>query len=260
MHWVLQSGFHAEAGWASLIAALERFGIAHSVHNVVPRVGELVPPPQIGHGNAICIGSYSMRHAAARQGWSPGVFDLIEQDFECQLAHWGRHMLNADSRVCALREARFDASHMFVRPAADTKHFTGRVFERAEFDAWRDAICLDGHASGTTLTPETRLQLSPPALIHAEYRFWVVRREVVTWSQYRRGGQVAYHPVVDARLRDFVHARLDEWTPHETFVIDVCDTPDGIRIVEINTLNASGFYAGDVQALVIALQSGYSNP
>lgn len=38
------------------------------------------------------------------------------------------------------------------------------------------------------------------------------------------------------------------------FVIDVCDTPDGLRIVEINTINCAGFYAGDIQRLVAALE------
>jgi hypothetical protein len=45
------------------------------------------------------------------------------------------------------------------------------------------------------------------------------------------------------------------WNPHRAFVIDVCDTPDGIKIVEINTINAAGFYAGNVTELVMALEN-----
>jgi ATP-grasp domain, R2K clade family 3 len=258
MHWVLQTGFHSEAGWSSLIAALERFGLPYSEHAVVPRIGELVPPPSLTHQNAICIGSYSMRHAAARYGWSPGVFDLIEHDFERQHAHWGAHMLNARSRVCALRDAAFEAPTMFVRPAADTKLFTGRVFERSEFERWRETICAPGADHGTSLRPETRVQLCAPMTIHAEYRFWVVAGRIATWSLYRRRGAVQYASDVDDRLHDFVAARIAEWMPHETFFIDVCDTPEGLRIVEINTLNSSAFYAADVQRLVLALHDAYA--
>lgn len=258
MNWVLQTGFHTEAGWSSLIAALDRFGFDYSEHSVVPRVGELQPVPTFEHRNAICIGSYSMRHAAARYGWSPGVFDLIDQDFERQRAHWGRHLLNADSCVCALSEAAFEAERMFVRPVADSKHFTGKVFAKSEFEAWRDTICAPDADHGTSLTPQTRIQLCVPSTIHAEYRFWVVAGEIVAQSVYRRGGAVFYASEVDHRLHDFVDARIAEWSPHETFVIDVCDTPDGIRIVEINTLNSSGFYAADLQRLVLALQTRYS--
>lgn len=258
MHWVLQTGFHAEAGWSALLAALERFGIAYSAHAVVPRIGELVPPVDIGHCNAICVGSYSMRHAAARHGWSPGVFDLIHQDFEQQRTHWGRHMLNFDSRIQALRDAQFEGDRVFVRPVADTKHFTGKVFARDDFAQWRDAICAVDAVHGTSLRPETLVQLNAPLSIHVEYRFWVVAGEITTCSMYRRGGQVHYAGDVDHRLSAFVEARIAEWMPHDSFVIDVCDTPEGIRIVEINTLNSSGFYAADVQRLVLALQAAYS--
>ena len=102
------------------------------------------------------------------------------------------------------------------------------------------------------------MQLNAPLCIHAEYRFWVVAGEVATCSMYRRGGQIHYAGDVDQRLGAFVETRIAEWMPHESFVIDVCDTPDGMRIVEINTLNSSSFYAADVQRLVSALQTAYS--
>ena len=63
-----------------------------------------------------------------------------------------------------------------------------------------------------------------------------------------------YAPDVDERLDRFVMDAIADWQPHRAFVIDVCDTPDGPRIVEINTINAAGFYAGDVQRIVAALE------
>lgn len=40
-------------------------------------------------------------------------------------------------------------------------------------------------------------------------------------------------------------------------MIDVCDTEEGMKIVELNTLNAAGFYAADVQKLVLALEEAF---
>ncbi len=199
-----------------------------------------------------------MRHAAVRHEWSPGIFDLIHQDFEQQRTHWGRYMLNFDSRVQTLRDADFTGDHVFVQPVGDTKYFTGKVLTRDEFMRWRDAICAGDVEQGTGLSPDTLVQLNEPLSIHAEYRFWVVAGEIVTCSMYRRGGQVHYAGDVDTRVSDFVKARIVEWMPHESFVIDACDTPNGIRIVEINTLNSSSFYAADVQRLVSALHAAYS--
>lgn len=257
MHWILQNNIFSETGWDTLVATLERFGLSHSVHKVVAFVGELIPAPEPGLDNAICFGSYSMRHVARRYGWSPGVFDLFEQDFTAQLAHWGSHMLNAASMVCAFKDARFTEEELFVRPTTDSKCFAGRVFSREEFTRWQEVVCARGFDEGSSLTPETGIQLAQPILIHAEYRFWVVKGQVVTRSQYKRGSGVIATAVVDERIDDYVMERVREWQPHEAFVIDVCDTEAGLRIVELNTLNAAGFYAGDVQKLVIALEEGF---
>jgi hypothetical protein len=257
MHWILQSDIFSEQGWRSLVDTLERFGIPHSVHKVVPFVGELLPRPVLDHANVICIGSYSMRHVAAREDWRPGVFDIGHQDFEKQRQHWGEHMLNAASKVCSFSEAVFDREEMFVRPVNDAKYFAGRVISRAEFSDWQRKVCDLGESDGSSLTAQTAIQLAPPLRIHAEYRYWVVKGRIVTRSLYKRGDRVIYSGAVDARLDSYVEARLAQWLPHESFVIDVCDTPDGIKVVEINTLNAAGFYAADMQSLVMALEAGY---
>jgi ATP-grasp domain, R2K clade family 3 len=258
MHWILQEGFHNEAGWEALIDALERFDLPYSVHHVIPAVGVLVPEPQLTHANVICIGSYSMRHAAARNGWKPGVFDLVAHDFDAQHAHWGEHMLNAGSTVSTIQEARFVGDRMFVRPSRDTKQFSGRVFSADEFGAWRSGICDPAAARQSSLSPDTEVQLSRPVSIQAEYRCWVVGGEIVTQSLYRRGRQVVYSSDVDERVTRFVEHRLAEWLPHEAFVIDACDSELGMKIVELNTLNASAFYAADLQRLVTALEGRFS--
>ncbi|MDQ1812875.1 ATP-grasp domain-containing protein [Massilia sp. CCM 9210] len=258
MHWILQDGFLSETGWDALIANLERFGIAYSVHAVVPKTGELLPPPGIDHANVICIGSYSMRHVAAKHGWIPGVFDLYAQDFGQQRAHWGHHMLNAGAVVTTVRDARFSGEQMFVRPINDSKYFSGRVFDANAFSAWQSAVCDPAANHATSLAPDTLIQLSRPVAIYAEYRFWIVGGDIVTQSLYKRGSQVMYSSDVDERLTQFVSARSGEWSPHDAFVIDACDCANGMKIVEINTLNSSGFYAADVQRLVLALDQRYT--
>lgn len=260
MHWILQNDLFSDAASKVLVETLERFSLPHSFHKVVPFVGELLPDPEIGHRNVICMGSYSMRHVAKKRGWYPGVFDLVEQDFAQQMLHWGERMLNAGSVVSKFRDAVFTGEFLFVRPCNDTKYFAGRVFAREEFIGWQRSVCALGLDDVSSLTPDTMIQLARPLEIYAEYRYWVVRGRIVTSSLYKRGDKVMYSSDVDARFDAYVRECLDQWMPHEAFVIDVCDTPEGIRIVEINTLNASGFYAGDMQRLVLALEEAYAMP
>lgn len=253
MHWILQQNLFKESEWENLVGALETSDIPYSVHKVVPFVGDLLPPAEPKAPKVICFGSYSMRHAAKQFGWTPGVYDLFEQNFTVQLERWGKRMLNWDAQVCAFKDAVV-TEPTFIRPIDDSKYFAGKVFEPAEFNEWQRNVCDLGHDYGNSLTEDTLIQLCRPRTIFAEYRIWVVGGEIITWSLYKRGDRVIYSREIDDDLLDFAAIAIMIWQPHDAFVIDVCRTPIGPKIVEINTINSAGFYAGDVQKLVHALE------
>lgn len=261
MHWILQNNLFNEAAYQTLLDTLERFGISYSIHKVVPFVGELVPVPDLTSANVICMGSYSLRHAAIRHEWKPGVFDLEKDDFTIQLRHWGGHMLNADSKVAPFKEVDFDDDLMFIRPIQDSKVFAGRVFTKEEFYDWKRKVVVLEEDYGNSLTKDTLVQYTSPKLIYSEYRFWIVMGMIVTASLYKRGQRACYTRVTKQERPDlfnYVNARVNEWEPHNAFVIDVCETPAGLKIVEINTLNSCGFYDADIPALVNALEEAFN--
>ncbi len=260
MHWILQSGWEYEPGWVRLIEVLDRFEIPYSMHKVIPFVGDLLPEPEIVDREVICIGSYSMRHYAKKHGYVPGVYDLEPFDFTIQMQHWGANMLNADSRVVPFKDVVFE-DEMFIRPVDDTKVFSGRVFSWEEFSEWKTKVIDLEEDDGSSLTKDTIVQVSIPKKIVQEARFWIVDGRVVTCSGYKRGDWVTYWSDVDQNLVWFAWAMvdmsisLDGWNPLPAFVLDVCELEDGTcRIVEINTINSAGFYAADMQKLVVALE------
>lgn len=262
MHWILQSNLFNETAYGVLLDTLERFGLPHSIHRVVPFVGEIDPPVELETTNVICMGSYSLRHAARKHGWTPGVFDLGPYDFTVQLEHWGSHMLNADSRVSAFKDAAVDKA-AFVRPIHDSKAFAGKVFDPDEFHDWQGKVCALGTSDRSSLDRETLVQVCPIKAIYNEYRFWIVRGEIVCASLYKQGDRVYYTDDVPPVYFDFARAMIAQWQPHDAFVLDVCSVPDdgdgwlGIKIVEINTLNSAGFYAANIPKLVMALEDGF---
>jgi len=249
---VLQSGWEHEAGWQAMLETLERFAIPHSFHRVVPFVGELEPPPEPHSPEVICFGSYSMRHYATKMGWNPGVFDLASSDFVVQRQHWGDAMLNADSEVVAFKDVAFTGER-FIRPIEDTKAFTGAIFDSHKFADWQRRVIDLGEDIGSSLTGATLVQVSTPKSIHAEIRCWMIEGRAVTASAYKQGDRVFYSDVVDRRFTDYAEGLAAAWSPEKAFCLDVCDTDDGMRIVEINTINSAGFYAADMQKLVMAL-------
>lgn len=255
MYWVMQRDIFKEDGWKSMVETLERFNLPHSVHSVVPFVGEIMPDVN-PTGNVICFGTYSLRHLAKRKNWFPGVFDLEPYDFTIQLQHWGDRMLNADSVVAPFKEIVLNVP-MFVRPANDTKYFAGKVFDPDEFHTWKIKVCVLEEDYGTSLTKDTILQACSLKEIYTEHRYWIVDGKIVTKSQYKRGNKIEYKSDVDPMFDEFVCECIAIWQPLRAFVIDVCDTDQGLKIVEINTINSSGFYAGDMQKLVFALEDSF---
>jgi len=264
MHWVLQENLFKETEWDNLVFTLERFDIPYSVHKVIPFIGELVPPAEPKQDKVICFGSYSMRHTAKANGWNPGVYDLFDQNFTVQLQHWGDLMLNADSKVVKFKDAEI-YEDTFIRPTDDSKYFAGKVFEKEEFWEWKRNVCVLELDYGNSLTPDTMIQLVTPKKIYAEYRIWIVDAQIVTASLYKRGDRVIYSSDVDKHVLRFAHDVIrhgditlsmgtSAWQPHRAYVLDVCETPDGMKIVEINTINSAGFYAGNVTDIVMSLE------
>ncbi len=58
---------------------------------------------------------------------------------------------------------------------------------------------------------------------------------------------------------DYAQECVNIWQPHKAFVIDICGITTNqnnkeFRIVEINTLNAAGFYEADLDKLIDDLE------
>jgi hypothetical protein len=262
MHWILQNNIFNESAFDELLAKIQQFGLSHSVHKVIPFVGELYPEPELDTKNVICLGSYSMRHAAKKFGWYPGVFDLEPFDFRVQLDHWGAHMLNADAIIKPFGEVMMDdfvCEEMFIRPIHDSKVFAGKMISKQDFFEWKVKVCVLEEDDGSSLRKDTLIQICMPKKIYSEHRFWVVNGKIITSSTYKLGNSVIYQSLPhDSFYEAYARERIAEWQPHEAFVIDIADTENGLKVVEINTINSCGFYAADLSKLIQAFEESFS--
>jgi hypothetical protein len=256
MHWILQNNIYNEAGFAELVGALERLGLPFSLHKVIPFVGELDPEPAPHGDRVVVMGSYTLARAAQRRGWQPGAW-LDNLDFSIQREHWGAAILNHDAEVVPLGEIPEQREPFFLRPVTDTKSFAGRVLDWPSFLEWHERL--------RALSPEDRPEvwLDTPVMvcrnkeIWSEARLWIVDGRVATASGYKVGTLVRSSPpeLVDPRVLDFAAARAAEWSPNRAYVMDLAETPDGLKIIEVNNLNSAGWYKADLNQLVIALEA-----
>lgn len=172
---------------------------------------------------------------------------------------WGRHLLQQEyglyplgdlPRLLPFLYATYgEDDAVFIRPDENDKEFTGEVVARGDFPRWW-AVSRRGEPP-----PQLLCVVARPVRIEAEWRLIVADGKVVTGSQYRRGGSLSIEsgfPDEAARLCEDASA---EWTPHPIFSMDIAATPEGLRIIEIGSINCSGLYRCDLRQVLAALKT-----
>jgi hypothetical protein len=285
MHWIIQDNVFSEAGHQALLEALDRGGIPYTLVKFLPHTHKLVPydldfslydnvdeMPEIT-GPVVCMhpsqtlmeespkvytmvcGATLMNIVAKEWGWVPGTFLNDNFHYSRWVEGWGHNLLNAVAVVGPLGTLQIPfVDKVFIRPCEDTKAFTGLVLDRDEFEDWRSTLLSQGR-DPRWLSPATEVMASPWQEILAEYRFFVVDKRIVTQSMYKLGLRVVYDEYVPPYVAEFAQKMIDQWQPARGFVIDIAETHEGPRVIEVNNLNSSGFYACNVGKIVEAIES-----
>jgi hypothetical protein len=263
LHWVLQNNFKGETGMVRLVELLAKYDIPFTEVKVVPFEGTVIPDLS-PEGNVICFGSYSMRHTAKKKGWFPGVFDLGEKAKDIYSNSWAKHVLNTDTFFCKFEDVgnlaskviRYDED-FFMRPVLDSKVFAGIVLNFDEYWDWMRKVVVLEQDDGSSLRGDTLVQFSSAKKIYSEYRLFVIGGKVITASKYKQGHTVIYDRNVDQDILDFGQMLVDQEDFAPAYCLDLCRTQDGIKIVEVNTVNSCGLYDADVDKIIKAFQEIY---
>lgn len=265
MHWVIQNNLHREPEYENLLKTLDRFKISYDLVKVIPFCGDL--EPDINPTNPIMvIGSTSLVKTAQKRGWGPGVFFNDNFNYQQFMIHWLGDMVNSPANWAMILPFKdipdngpFAGEDFFIRPNADLKQFAGRVITVKEFAEWKPKVLALEESSYTTLPPDTLVLVARSRYLTQEYRFFVVNGTIITGCQYKLGTQVRYDSHVDKHIWDFAQSMVNIWQPDKAFAIDIALVECGCKypipkILEINCINSSGFYALDMNAFVGAIE------
>lgn len=249
VRWAVQSNLGSADDVAKLCLCLERLDVELVKLRVIPF--DDTPPEVPSDGSTVFYGSTTLLRNVARDGrWTPGVFfDEARFSFEALRAGYGAMLLNAASEVLTVGEllARELApeAEFFLRPAGDLKEFAGRVHRYAELASWREGLAGSiGHLGLHTL-----VQVAAPRALGREWRTVVVDGAVVAASQYRSSGRLKVTGEVPQAVLRFAAEMASRYQPAPVFVLDVGEADEGLRVVETNCFNSSGFYWCDLYEL-----------
>lgn len=282
MLWIIQNNLYNEDGYVKFINALDRLGSQYLTVKPVPFTNIILPAdfdsmtqnvddtpePEIDTSQKIVVmGATSLVRIAKAKGWTPGSFLNENFTYEKWKAGFGpENILNPESIVCKFSDGLPDLSQfdgdLFVRPVEDNKAFTGVVMSQYDFHDWFLSIAHTKEVDFQPLHENTEIAIASCKQIYAEYRFFVVRGIPVTGSMYKRGNQVHYEECFDANIFQFVNhvigcfqgLQMNVRSPSDAFVVDIAETPDGYKVIEMNNLNSAGFYACDPQKIISSIE------
>jgi len=261
--WVIQNGFKKEPGFQNFIDTLQVMDLEYVFvnYNSKDKTVEIVDsngsptgqfiPNQINR-KAIVIGGYGLSNFAKKNLWFPGSF--INENFEYNkwIECYGKEeMLNGNAIITTVENANIPngLEKVFIRPLEDSKSFSGRVYTRQEFEKFKDEA-IHKKTNSLILDKDTEIVMSEIIKIHIEARFFVINEIIVAKSIYKRGTSVIYDRNVDPFLVDYAEKMITKWKPCKAFVIDIAETENGTKIVELNNINSAGIYDADSFAII----------
>ena len=191
--------------------------------------------------------------------WRPGAFCATDR-FRCSAWYpaakpWLLHeswVLTTVAALIADAEAVLapigSPESFFVRPDSPLKPFSGRVVSRGGLSL----RALDhGFYYDDASLP---VVVAPVRPVGREWRYVVCERQLIAGSEYSAAERIAIPDDPTGAPRAFaaeIAATLSE--PESVFVMDVCQTPDGLRLLELNPFSGADLYACDRHAVVRAV-------
>ena len=254
MYYVVQENVFREENYDNLILGLERLGLSYEIVDLLPFVDDF--EFKTDRKDVFPFGAVKMSRISRKYGWYPGSQLNENHDYLVYSNYYKENLLNYDSKIINFGDDFFHKELFFARPTEDTKVFTGRVFDMEQWWEFKNNSMSNGHS--TLLNENTKIQISSVKKIQNEIRFWIVKGEISTASQYQLGGRYCLNEYVDESAYEFVKKMVKLYELNETFTMDVCLTDGKYKIVECGCTNSAGFYRANMQKLLIDLETGFS--
>lgn len=192
--------------------------------------------------------------AKEEKTWYPGSFYGGNHRVEVYTPFLVGHLLNESLRVFPFGDMPQwkQGEQLFIKPYREAKLFTGKVFTEQK---WRDFVAETlNRNTHPFLKAETLVQASEVRNMYKEARLWIVAGNIVEAVYYRFHGDVPFESQVNPDGLAFAEEMIQCFVVAEAYVMDICETDKGWKIVEMNCINSAGFYPNvDVGKIVSAL-------
>lgn len=252
MYYIIQENIFREPNYDNIFLVLEKLNLPFEIVKIEPFAENF--EYKIELQNVFVYGSVKLAKIAQKYNFKPGSYYGGNHSFEVYSKYYGENLLNFDSEISEFGNSlKWEiGEEKFIRPSRDAKVFTGKKFTETK---WNDFVeqSLNSKES-IPLNRETKIQVTKPKKIFKEARIWIVDGKVATSSYYLFHGNIEFEENVDIEGINFAKKMAKLYEVADAFVMDICLTNEGWKIVEINCVNSAGFYKADIERLILVLE------
>lgn len=225
--------------------------------DIIPFSHDIIGEKPPVKGPIVVHGSTAIMDVAEREGWQPGVFRIYKESDTLKAI--GDHYLNSDMKVLEVSEVvdyvkRSGMEFFFAKPDRDLKSFDGTVFDAEKFPFFMERV-----RQYANYDPETKICVSSIKNPEVEWRFVIVEKKVVAFSQYRVNRKLNVQNTAESHAIKFAEEISKFGSPHDVYVMDVCKINGQYKVIEYNTFNFSGLYACNIYAIVDSVNKYLEN-
>lgn len=190
---------------------------------------------------------------ATSEHWNADLWGTIENfAFSRYAGRFGKLLLNDQFELLSFHELCWrgvggaSTASLFVRPDDGFKSFEGQLVCSGDFDDWVNRTQL------LQVRGSLPVIVAPPQELHAEWRMVLVDGVVAACSRYRPSvsDDVPGSVIAFATL-----AHRTAAPACRCYVMDIAECSQGLRVVEIGSVNCVAFYASDPRDIVRAITS-----
>lgn len=191
--------------------------------------------------------------------WKPGSFYGDNHLFEINSKYFEDNLLNFQTDVKRLVEKLewSNNEEKFIKPYKIAKLFTGKVFTKSKWENFVEEALSNPNTP--LINEDSLIQISIPRNIIKEARLWIVGKQIVDAVYYKILKDIPFEETVEEEGIAFTKKMISIFNVADAFVMDVCLTDIGWKIVEINCINSAGFFPNtDVKKIFYSLNTYFS--
>ena len=258
MLFLVQSNIYSDPDHERIFEALTELNIPYETIELNSKTKEITVSSN--RTDVFVYGSVKLaRLAKENTHWNPGSFYGGNHQYKIYSEYYKENLLNYDVEVFKFEDSiAWEVNEQkFIKPYKDAKIFTGKVFSELK---WNDFVQQSLENPKTPLLHvKSLIQASIPKEIYKEARLWIVGGQIVASVYYKFNNVIVFEAEVAKVGIDFAKKMIQTYEVAAAFVMDICLTNYGWKIVEINCINSAGFYPNlNVYSLIKALQIYFS--